>query len=112
YAAHGDGERHRQPLALSGPPPCDHFAVKMLFWIMQCTPLRTSTTCETRQSPTIDVSEYASSRESPLLVRKSTVSRTALSMATFKSSSKPTMIQCVFVSMRGQLSFRSLRTMG
>ena len=28
--------------------------VKMDFGIMQCTPLRTSTTCETRQSPAIE----------------------------------------------------------
>ena len=34
-----------------------YFLVKIDFGIMQCTPLRTSTTCETRQSPTIDTSE-------------------------------------------------------
>jgi hypothetical protein len=31
--------------------------VKIDLGIMQCTPLRISTTCETRQSPTIEVSE-------------------------------------------------------
>ena len=31
--------------------------VKIDFGIMQCTPLRTSTTCETRQSPAIDTRE-------------------------------------------------------
>ena len=36
------------------------FLVKADFGIMQCTPLRTSTTWLTRQSPIIDVSEYAS----------------------------------------------------
>ena len=35
-------------------------AVKMALGTMQCTPLRTSTTWVTRQSPTIEVSEYAS----------------------------------------------------
>ena len=35
-------------------------AVKTDFGIMQCTPLRTSTTWLTRQSPTMDTSEYAS----------------------------------------------------
>ncbi len=36
------------------------FLLKADFGIMQCTPLRTSTTWLTRQSPIIDVSEYAS----------------------------------------------------
>jgi len=36
------------------------FFVKADFGIMQCTPFRTSTTWLTRQSPIIDVSEYAS----------------------------------------------------
>ena len=36
------------------------FFVKADFGIMQCTPLRTSTTWLTRQSPIIEVSEYAS----------------------------------------------------
>jgi hypothetical protein len=31
--------------------------LKIDLGIMQCTPLRISTTCETRQSPTIEVSE-------------------------------------------------------
>jgi hypothetical protein len=34
-----------------------YFFVKIDLGIMQCTPLRISTTWETRQSPTIDVSE-------------------------------------------------------
>ena len=34
-----------------------YFFVKMDFGIMQCTPLRMSTTCDTRQSPIIEVSE-------------------------------------------------------
>ena len=34
--------------------------VKIDFGIMQCTPLRTSTTCETRQSAAIDTRLYAS----------------------------------------------------
>ena len=37
----------------------EHYAailVKIDFGIMQCTPLRMSTTCETRQSPAIDTS--------------------------------------------------------
>ena len=34
--------------------------VKSDFGIMQCTPLRISTTCETRQSPAIDTNAYAS----------------------------------------------------
>ena len=33
-----------------------YFFVKTGFGIMQCTPLRTSATCETRQSPTIETS--------------------------------------------------------
>ena len=33
-----------------------YFFVKTDFGIMQCTPLRTSTTCETRQSPTMETS--------------------------------------------------------
>ncbi len=37
--------------------PLAYFLVNTDFGIMQCTPLRTSTTCETRQSPTIDTSE-------------------------------------------------------
>jgi len=40
--------------------PLTYFFVNTDFGIMQCTPLRTSTTCETRQSPTIETSEYAS----------------------------------------------------
>ena len=36
------------------------FATKMLLGTMQCTPLRTSTTWLTRQSATIEASEYAS----------------------------------------------------
>src|SRR5258705_239552 len=43
--------------------------------------------------------------------RKSTVSRTALTIALFRSSSNPVMTQWVGVSIRGQSSFMSLRTM-
>src|SRR5947207_9284112 len=62
----------RQPVQLAGPAPAarpgeeerqraaralTYFFVNTDFGIMQCTPLRTSTTCETRQSPTIETSE-------------------------------------------------------
>jgi hypothetical protein len=36
------------------------FLPKIDFGIMQCTPLRTSTTCDTRQSAAMELSEYAS----------------------------------------------------
>jgi len=52
----------RDALNMSGsdwrtsPYRCYHFE-KIDLGIMQCTPFRISTTCETRQSPTIEVSE-------------------------------------------------------
>ncbi len=43
------GQRHDQELAQDLGK-----LVKIDFGIMQCTPLRTSTTCDTRQSPTME----------------------------------------------------------
>ena len=51
-----DGERDGE----SAPAGHRYFLAKIDFGIMQCTPLRTSTTWVTRQSPTIETSEYAS----------------------------------------------------
>ena len=59
------------------------------------------------------MSAYASSRligTAFCVARKLTVSRTAIFIASFRSSSKPIRMKCVGVSARGQSSFMSLRT--
>ena len=59
---HGAGGRQRERERDGESAPAGHryFLAKIDFGIMQCTPLRTSTTWVTRQSPTIETSEYAS----------------------------------------------------
>ena len=53
-------QRERERDGESAPAGHRYFLAKIDFGIMQCTPLRTSTTWVTRQSPTIETSEYAS----------------------------------------------------
>ena len=79
------------------------------------TPLRTSTTCDTRQSAAIDRQAV---RFIPIhrhhLLRREPVHHLAhrIVIATFRSSFIPVVIQCVRVSMKGHRGFISLRTIG
>src|SRR6185436_13220260 len=111
--AGGQHERERDGGARADHP--GYFLAKIDFGTMQCTPLRMSTTWLTRQSPTIDVSAYASSRLIGTVfcsARNFTVSRVAIFIASLRSSSNPIMIQWVVVSARGHSIFMSLRTTG